>query len=127
MKPSLACAGIGALALLAGPAAAHHSYAMFDREKDLALTGTVSAFEWTNPHSWIEIQAPNAKGGADKWGVEMTSPAVLVRAGWKSTTLKPGDMVTITIHPLRSGETGGTFVSVQLPDGRVLTDKAAKS
>ncbi len=126
MKPQAAVAAVLGLALLAGPAAAHHSYAMFDKEKNLALTGVISAFQWTNPHSSIEIQAPNGKGGFDKWGVECTSPAVLVRAGWKSTTLKPGDNVVITIHPLRSGELGGSFVSVQLADGRVFTDKPGK-
>jgi hypothetical protein len=120
---AVAALALVGLALLAGPAAAHHSYAMFDKEKNLALTGVVSAFQWTNPHTWIEVQVPNAKGGADKWGVECTSPAVLVRAGWKSSTLKPGDTVMITLHPLRSGELGGSFVSVQLADGRVLSDK----
>lgn len=123
MKKTAFVLGLLALAS-AGGASAHHSYAMFDRQKDAALVGTVEAFKWSNPHSWIEIKVPNAKGGADTWGVEMGSPAALVRAGWRSTTLKPGDQVTITVHPLRSGEFGGSFVSVKLPDGRVMTDKA---
>ena len=124
MKPFAVAAAIAGLMLASAPAFAHHSYAMFDKEKDLPLSGTVETFKWTNPHSWIEIQVPNAKGGVDKWGVECTSPAVLVRAGWKSTSLKPGDVVTITIHPLRSGELGGSMVSVKTADGRTLTDKS---
>jgi hypothetical protein len=115
------------LALSAGAALAHHSYAMFDKEKSKELTGTVAAFKWTNPHAWSEIMVPDGKGGSDKWGIEFGSPAALVRAGWRSTTLKPGDAVVMTIRPLRSGEHGGAFVSVKLPDGRVLTDKAPAS
>ena len=119
MMLAAACALAGA-----APALAHHSFAMFDRTREIVLVGAVREFQWTNPHSWIEIQVPNAKGGVDKWGVECTSPAVLVRAGWKSTSLKPGDVVTITIHPLRSGELGGSMVSVKTADGRTLTDKS---
>ena len=127
MKRFLVVMGIAGLALSAGAASAHHSYAMFDREKSLALNGTVAAFKWTNPHSWLELKVPNAKGGADVWGVEFGSPSALVRAGWRASTLKPGDTVVVTVRPLRSGEFGGAFVSVQLPDGRVLTDKSPAS
>ncbi len=104
----------------AGPALAHHSYAMFDPSKELKLDGTIKDFAWTNPHSWIEIDVPNGAGGSDTWGVECNSPNNLARMGWKSTSLKPGDKVTISIHPLRSGEKGGSFMKVVLPDGRVL-------
>ena len=124
MKPLIAVLCASGL-LAATPALAHHSYAMFDATKVTKLTGVVQAFSWSNPHTYIEIQAPDGAGGAQKWGVECTSPAVLARAGWKSTTLKPGDQITISVHPLRSGELGGSFVSVLLPDGRTLTDKPA--
>ena len=106
----------------AGSAFAHHSGAMFERDKQVELVGTVVTFSWTNPHSWIEIEVPNASGGSDKWGVECNSPNNLARQGWRSTTLKPGDQVTITVHPLRSGEKGGRFMSVKLADGTVMTD-----
>jgi hypothetical protein len=106
----------------AGSAFAHHSGAMFERDKTVELVGTVVAFSWTNPHSWIEIEVPNASGGSDKWGVECNSPNNMARQGWRSTTLKPGDQVTITVHPLRSGEKGGRFMSVKLADGTVMTD-----
>jgi hypothetical protein len=124
MKMIYGATAAAALLASAVPAGAHHSYSMFDATQNLKLSGVVQTFGWTNPHSYIEVVAPNAKGVPEKWGVECTSPAVLARAGWRSSTLKAGDQVTITIHPLRSGELGGSFVSVQLPDGRLLTDKA---
>jgi hypothetical protein len=124
--PWVAC--LTALLLVAaGAASAHHSGAMFDRDKQVALVGTIVQFEWTNPHSWIEIEVPNASGGSEKWSVECNSPNNLARQGWKSTTLKPGDKVTIIIHPLRSGEKGGSFVSVTLPDGSVLSDPSYRA
>ena len=117
----LGCVGAILLAV-AGTAFAHHSGAMFERDKQVELVGTVVTFSWTNPHSWIEIDVPNSSGGSDKWGVECNSPNNLARQGWRSTTLKPGDQVTITVHPLRSGEKGGRFISVKLADGTVMTD-----
>jgi hypothetical protein len=117
----LGCVGAILLAV-AGTAFAHHSGAMFERDKQVELVGTVVTFSWTNPHSWIEIDVPNSSGGSDKWGVECNSPNNMARQGWRSTTLKPGDQVTVTVHPLRSGEKGGRFMSVKLPDGTVMTD-----
>jgi len=116
-------AGLG-VALLgsATVALAHHSYAMFDREKKLSLVGTVKEFRWSNPHAWMEIYVPNDSGGNDLWGVEMNSPNNLARQGWKSTIVKPGDKVTVVIHPLRSGEKGGSFMSLTLPNGQTLAD-----
>jgi hypothetical protein len=113
--------------LTAGTAAAHHSAAMFDRDKQVSLAGTIVQFEWTNPHSWIQIDVPNENGSVDRWSVECNSPNNLVRMGWKSTSLKPGDKVTILIHPLRNGDRGGSFLSVTLPDGSVLTDPAYRA
>ena len=105
---------------------AHHSPAAFDRTKTVKLTGTVTAFKWTNPHSWMELDVLNDRGGVDKWGVEMTSPTYLVRAGWKSTSVKPGDKVTVTVNPVRTGEPVGIFLSIELPDGRSLTERPAR-
>jgi hypothetical protein len=110
---------------LAGVAFAHHSMAGFERTKTITLVGTVKQFKWANPHSWIEMEVPNDKGGMTVWNVEMTAPGVLVRAGWKSTSLKPGDKVTISGRPLLTGEPGALFVSVTLADGRTLTDRPA--
>ena len=111
--------------VLAIPAWAHHSMAGFDREKTVSINGTVKQFKWANPHSWIEMEVADGKGGTLTWNVEMTSPAVLIRAGWKSSVLKPGDKVTVMCHPQINGEPGGIFVSVTTADGRTLTDRPA--
>ena len=104
----------------AAPAGAHHSYAMFDTQQNKQLDGVVTDFKWTNPHSYIEVLVNDDKGQPQKWGVECGSPSQMVRAGWRSSSLKPGDHVIVTVHPLRSGELGGSFVQVQTPDGRIL-------
>lgn len=101
-------------------ALAHHSYAMFDAQQNKQLDGTVQAFKWTNPHSYIEVMVMDDKGQTQTWGVECGSPAQMVRAGWRSTSLKPGDHVVVTVHPLRDGTAGGSFVQVQTADGKVL-------
>ena len=108
---------------IAAPALAHHSFAMFDRDKEVTLTGTVREFQWTNPHAFIEVDVPAEHGAsAEKWSVEMNSPNNLTRQGWKSSMLKAGDKVSVTINPLRDGKKGGLFVSVVLPDGKVIKD-----
>jgi hypothetical protein len=115
-------------ALLAGTpfvtlmAVAHHSFAMFDRDKEVTLVGTVREFQWTNPHAFIEMDVPDAKGTPEKWSIELNSPNNLTRQGWKSSMLKAGDKVSVTMNPLRDGKHGGLFVSVVLPDGKVLKD-----
>ena len=107
-------------ATLAGPALAHHSFAMFDRQKEVVLKGVIKTFQWTNPHSFIEMDVISADGKVQPYSIEMNSPNNLTRQGWKSTSLKPGDKVTLTMNPLRDGSDGGLFISVQLADGRVL-------
>jgi hypothetical protein len=110
---------------LAAPAFAHHSAAGIDRTKSVTLVGTVKQFGWQNPHSWMEVDVPNDAGVVTTWKVEMTSPAFLIRAGWKSSTVKPGDKVKVVVRPLVSGDPGGLFVSVTLPSGSTLTERAA--
>ena len=122
--------GYALAVMLAGifPAFAHHSPAPFDRTKEVTLKGTVKEFRWQNPHTWIEVNVPNEKGGGETlWAFELTSPTYLVRAGWKSNTLKPGDKVTISGRPLKSGEAGSAiFTSVTLADGRTLGERPAR-
>lgn len=113
---------LAVVVLAALPAEAHHSAAMFDRTKTVKLVGTVVQFGWTNPHSWISMDVPNANGQTERWSVECNSPNNLARMGWKSTSLKPGDKVTVLIHPLRNGDKGGSFMSATLEDGTVLND-----
>jgi Family of unknown function (DUF6152) len=110
-----------AMVALAG---AHHSPVMFDRTVAKTLVGTVVEFAWTNPHASIQLDVPNEKGGVDRWGVELGSPNSMVRTGWRSSILKPGDKVTVVVNPLKSGEFGGIFVSITLADGRKLGGRA---
>ena len=106
--------------LAAAPVLAHHSFAMFDQTKTVSLKGTVIEFQWTNPHSWIELQV-----GGETWGIELNSPNNLTRQGWRRTIIKPGDAVTVTINPLRNGMKGGLFNTITLPDGRMLGGERA--
>jgi hypothetical protein len=104
--------------------AAHHSPVMFDRSVRKTLVGTVVEFAWMNPHASIQLDVPKDGGGTDRWGVELGSPNSMVRNGWRSSILKPGDKVTVVVNPLKSGEFGGIFVSITLADGRTLGGNA---
>jgi Family of unknown function (DUF6152) len=104
------------------PTHGHHSFAMFDQGKQVTLQGTVREFQWTNPHAWIHIDVPNADGLKDTWQVELNSPNNLKRQGWKSSSIKAGDQVTLVLNPLKDGSKGGLFISITLPDGSVLGD-----
>ncbi len=109
---------VAAAALAAGwPAAAHHSFAMYEPTKTLTFKGTVKSFQWTNPHVvvWVLVQ-PDGGGAAQEWSFETTSPGVLTRAGWTRQSLKAGDRVSVTFSPLRDGSHGGGLNSVTLLD-----------
>jgi len=107
------------------PVLAHHSFAMFDQTKEVKLVGTVKEFQWTNPHAFIHVEVPVAGGGTETWDIELNSPNNLKRQGWKPTSLKAGDKVTVMANPLRdmAGHKGGLFIAVTLPDGSVLGDQ----
>jgi len=121
-KLTVIVAGVWVL-LAAASVLAHHSPVMFDRSKKQTINGTVKEFIWTNPHASIQVDVVNAQGVSETWGVEMNSPNNLVKQGWKSTILKGGDKVSVVGNPLRAGEHGLLFLSIKLPDGRVLGDK----
>ena len=104
----------------ATPVLAHHSRNMFDLQKEVVLEGTITEFQWTNPHIWIQISVPNAKGIVEDWSVEGDSPNLVSRQGWKRNSFKTGDKVVIKVHPMRSGEPGGSFMTATFPDGRTL-------
>jgi hypothetical protein len=125
MKKALWLSVLLAVAVVA-PSFAHHSPAAFDRTKKVVLVGTVKEFRWQNPHTWIEVEVPNEKGQLVVWGVELTSPTYLIRAGWKSNIIKPGDKVSVVVNPVRTGEPAGIFVSLTLPDGRELLERPAR-
>jgi Family of unknown function (DUF6152) len=98
----------------------HHSFAMFDQTKQVSMTGTVKEFQFTNPHSWVQLVVTPEAGAAQEWAIEALSPNVLVRSGWKKNSLKPGDKVTVLINPLRDGSFGGNLITITLPSGVVM-------
>jgi len=106
--------------LLAISAQAHHSFTMFDTTKSVTLIGTVTSFEWTNPHSYIEIDVPDDGGTIKHWSIEMGSPSILQQSGWKFSSLKKGDKTTLVINPLKDGRAGGFLNTATLPTGKTL-------
>ena len=118
---TLVTAAFGALVLaFSAPAFVHHSGAMFDGEKVTTVTGTVTEFSWTNPHASFRVDVPNADGKLESWAIEMNSPNNLVHEGWKRTSIKAGDKVTVKINPLRDGRPGGRYIGITLADGKYL-------
>ena len=109
-----------ALALTCSVASAHHSFAMFDLGKDVTVEAVVKEVQFTNPHVWLQILVKDEKGVETEWSIESGAPGMMLRNGWKPSTLKAGDKVTLTMHPLRNGNPGGSLVRVKVPDGRVL-------
>ena len=93
---------------------------MFDTTKQITITGTVTSFEWTNPHSYIEIDAPDDTGALKHWSIEMGSPSILQQSGWKFSSLRKGDKTTLVINPLKDGRPGGFLNTAALPTGKVL-------
>lgn len=124
MKTIIRAARAAALAIPAAlatsAAQAHHSFAMFDRDREVVLTGTVKEFQWTNPHTWLQLNVPNAQGAATEWSIEGLSTGTLSRQGWKPRSFKPGDKVTVKIYPMKDGSSGGSFIGATLPNGSTL-------
>ena len=103
----------------AGLAAAHHSFTAFNMTDEKSVTGVVNRVEWTNPHIWIWIDVPDAKGAT--YGFEGMSPNFLERRGWTRTTLKAGDKITVSYRPLRDGKNGGMWMTGKMESGKILT------
>jgi hypothetical protein len=120
LRPGAIVTATAAALMAAGSATAHHSTAMFDMNKNVVLQGTIKEFQWTNPHTWIVFEVPNATGGTDEYGIEGMSPNYLARVGWDKHTLSSGEKVELTIHPLKDGRKGGFNVNVKMPDGKVM-------
>jgi hypothetical protein len=108
------------LAWAALPASAHHSPSAFDLTKQVTKTGTVEKWAWTNPHSWLYISVETADGSEEIWGFEMASTGMMIRNGWNAADMKPGDKVTVTGAPERTGVHVALVQQIQLPSGRVL-------
>jgi hypothetical protein len=110
-----------AVAAFAAPAIAHHSFAMFDDTKTVTLSGTVKEFEWVNPHSWLRVMVNDEKTGkAALWALELSSPSRLVTMGMHADSVKPGDVVSVTFHPMKDGTRGGQFMQATLPGGKQI-------
>jgi hypothetical protein len=107
-------------------AVAHHSFASFDMSKTLTLSGTVRAWEWTNPHSWIWLDVPDGQGGSVTWGLEGTGPGELTRHGWNKHSINVGDKISVMMHPMKDGKKGGSLIRVTLPDGHTLENLPPK-
>ena len=118
MRLHVVVASVG-LALAAPPASAHHSPVMFDQSKSLSLDGTVRQFQWTNPHCYIQLVVDDG-GQQVEWNMEMGAPVYLANRGWRPSILKPGDRITVTANPLRSGANGGLVLSVAGSDGKPI-------
>jgi hypothetical protein len=114
---SIAMLGIigASLSLEAGPAAAHHSFALFDVTKSVMLEGKVKQFDWTNPHSWIHLVVIGANNQPEEWLIELPAAATLSRDGWNKNYLKVGEQLSLRINPLKNGMKGGSLQSFR-PD-----------
>jgi hypothetical protein len=120
MNIVVASAVLAITVLVATPGVrAHHSGAMFDDAKVAEVTGTVKELQWTNPHIWIQVIVED-KGTKTEWSIEGGSPNSLSRNGWRSTTFKPGDVVTIRLNPMKDGTPAGGFVGAKFADGKTI-------
>ncbi len=115
----LALGALAASVALAGSALAHHSFAMFDQRRIMTLEGTVTEFQWTNPHAFIEMDVEQ-QGQVVHWSIELNSPNNLRRQGWRRTSLRSGERITLRMNPLREGHHGGLFLYLTKADGTEL-------
>src|SRR5215813_10158786 len=100
---------IGALAVLTSPLLAHHSGAMFEKEKTITVEGVVKRFEYTNPHSWLLVDVKNKDGSVTTWGFEAEGPTTLMRAGIRPSEFPVGTKITITGRPMKDGKPAATW------------------
>jgi hypothetical protein len=117
----LGVAAFAAVVATASAAAAHHSFAMFDKEHPVQLQGAVRSWEFTNPHSWLVMMVMK-NGKPIQYSVEGASVDTLIRQGFGPHTFAPGEKVNITISPLKNGGNGGAFVKAIKADGTILTE-----
>ena len=125
MKVHIAIVAAGLLAPVSGTALAHHSFAMFDQDKQTKLVGVIKEVQWTNPHIWVQVLVQDASGKAVEWSIEGGSPNGLSHQGWKRSSLKSGDQVEVVIHPLKNGENGGSLMRVSVDGKQIGTGRPA--
>jgi hypothetical protein len=118
----IAAAGLAAAAVLAGalPAFAHHSFSMFDRTKQIDVKGTVSEFQFVNPHVWLWMMVPDANGQSSKWGFEGEAVSVWMRKGVKKNSLAAGEQITVRANPMKDGAKAGFILGITKADGTKL-------
>jgi len=114
------CALTIGLLILSTPVLAHHGNAAYDLENPITLKGTVTEFVWSNPHVQIYFDVKDDKGKVVHWASETVSPGMLSRRGWTKTELKPGDAITITLGPAKSGAPVGFALKIVFANGKVL-------
>jgi hypothetical protein len=112
---------VATLLVMGIPLWAHHGNAAYDEKNPITIKGTVTEYAWVNPHVQIYLDVKDEKGGVAHWSVETYSPGKLIRAGWSKDVIKPGDLVSITLVPAKSGAPVGFLHKLVLPDGKVLT------
>jgi hypothetical protein len=93
---------------------------MFDNSKVKEITGTVKEFQWTNPHVWIQVYVQSPAGGREEWSIEGGGPNSLSRQGWRVTTFKPGEVVTIRVNPMKDGTNAGLFIGAKFSDAKTI-------
>lgn len=117
----LTCTGLLAAVLTFGAASvalAHHSHAMFDHSKPVAVTGTVKELLFRNPHVYLYLDVKNDRGEVVTYWIEMSNIPNMIRQGINQRTLKPGETVTVQLFPLRDGRPGGNYETLTTADGR---------
>jgi hypothetical protein len=100
------------------PAWSHHSHAMFDHDKEVTITGTVSQWIFRNPHVFLYMDVKNDAGDTTTYTVEFSNLTNMLKMGFAATTFKAGDSVTVTMHPLADGRPGGNYIVATTPDGK---------
>jgi Family of unknown function (DUF6152) len=119
-KQFLVAAICAAFSTVAGvsTAAAHHSFAAYDHGVTHKWSGTVSAYDWRNPHIYVDVVF--AGKGSGSWSLEATAIPMLTRLGWRKNTLKPGDKITAQFAPMKNGAKGGVLMEITFEDGKVM-------
>jgi hypothetical protein len=124
LNVKLGIAAALALSLLPFSASAHHSFSMFDATTLTTVTGTVKEFDWTNPHTWLNLTIADPSGKLVSYQFEGGSPSQLTASGWKQDSVKVGDKITLGFHPMKDGSHGGQLLNVTLTNGQVLCQGA---
>jgi hypothetical protein len=106
--------------ILAAPfsVAAHHGAASFDTAVEVTLKGTVTEWQWFNPHCFLKFDVKGDDGTVKNWAVEAGNPTDMTKRGWSRLSFKPGDQVTVTLQPVKTGAPVGRIRTVALADGR---------